>query len=50
MTRMSKVLFSAPEAQCLLAPRFAGVPKKRSLFLGVEEWGTLDPKIDSRVP
>jgi hypothetical protein len=28
----------APEAQCLLAPRFTGVPKKRSLFLGVVTW------------
>jgi hypothetical protein len=33
----------APEAHRLLAPRFSGVPKKRSLFLGVEAWGKLAP-------
>jgi hypothetical protein len=37
--RVSIVRSNAPEAQSLLAPRFTGVPKKRSLFLGVEEWG-----------
>jgi hypothetical protein len=47
---MSNVLSSAPEAQRLLAPRFTGVPKKRFLFLGVEDWGKRIPNVNSGVP
>jgi len=33
-----------------LAPRFAGVPKKRSLFLGVVAWGKGIPQVRTGVP
>jgi hypothetical protein len=41
---------NAPEAQCLLAPRCSGVPKKWSLFLGVVTWGKRIPQIHFGVP
>jgi hypothetical protein len=47
---ISNVLLSAPEAQRSLAPRFTGVPKKRSLFLGVEAWGTRTVQMNPGVP
>ena len=50
---ISNVQISAPEAFAaanLLAPRFTGVPKKRSLFLGVEAWGTRTAQMNPGVP
>ena len=41
---------NVPGAQSLLAPRFSVVPKRRSLFLGVEAWGKWILQVGDLVP